>query len=84
MDAEGAEPLIVTGDLKHALSITERIVMEAYGMRDKLTDEYTNTREIVADLLEPLGFRIVLDDREYKMVYFDRRTEPGTRPKPQR
>ena len=66
MDAEGAEPLIVIGGLKPALSITERIVMKAYGLRDELTDECRNTLEIVADLLGPSGFRIGLDDRELK------------------
>jgi FkbM family methyltransferase len=62
MDTEGAEPLIVEGGLRHAIPITQRVVMESH-----------RTREKVRDLLEPLGFTMVKDDRPNHIVYFARR-----------
>ena len=61
MDTEGAEAEIVKGGLRRALPITRRVVMESH-----------NTRYLVRDLLAPLGFRLVLDDRKTHTVYFER------------
>lgn len=61
MDTEGSEPDIVKGGLQRALPVTQRVVMESH-----------NTRYPVRDLLKPLGFKMVLDDRSTHVVYFER------------
>lgn len=62
MDTEGSEALIAQGGLQKALLLTRRIVMESH-----------NTRYPVRDLIEPLGFEMVLDDRPTHTVYFEKR-----------
>jgi FkbM family methyltransferase len=59
MDTEGAEPLIVTGGMERALPITDRIVMQSH-----------RTRHQVRKLLQPLGFRMVMDATLDNIVYF--------------
>lgn len=62
MDTEGAETDIVKGGIERALPITKRVVMESH-----------NTRYPVRDVLAPLGFGMVLDDRETHTVYFEKK-----------
>ena len=59
IDTEGAEALVVEGGLRRALPMARRVVMESH-----------RTREKVRELLEPLGFKMVLDDRAHHVVFF--------------
>ena len=71
MDTEGAEAAIVRGGLRRALPLTRRVVMESHKVRGP-GEQPGRTREQVRDLLAPLGFRLVLDHRGGKIVYFER------------
>jgi FkbM family methyltransferase len=62
MDVEGHEPHVIRGGLARALPITRRVVMESH-----------LTRDIVWQMLEPLGFEKVYDGFWPNVVYFARK-----------
>ncbi len=71
MDTEGAEVDIIQGGIQQALPITERVIMESHSVRFS-GEKAMRTRELVRDLLLPLGFRLSLDYQNEKIVYFER------------